>query len=77
MNDLHSGFLSLRSAVMSDYEPIISGDAVLVRTPESAPAEHVAAAAKLSEGEYEVHNIGINWPHHVFVNQDFKMVGAN
>jgi hypothetical protein len=24
----------------------------------------------------EVHNIGVNWPHHVFVNQDFKVVGA-
>ncbi|MFC5827293.1 hypothetical protein [Nonomuraea insulae] len=32
---------------------------------------------RLSNGEYEVHNIGVNWPHHVFVNQDFKVVGAN
>ena len=32
---------------------------------------------KLSNGEFEVHNIGVNWPHHVFVNQDFKVVGAN
>jgi hypothetical protein len=27
-------------------------------------------------GEYNVHYIGVNWPHHVFVNQDFKVVGA-
>jgi hypothetical protein len=31
---------------------------------------------QLSNGEYEVHYIGVNWPHHVF-NQDFKVVGAN
>jgi hypothetical protein len=30
---------------------------------------------KLSGGEYEVHNISVNWPHHVFVNKDFKVVG--
>ena len=32
---------------------------------------------KLSNGEYEVHYIGVNWPHHVFVSQDFKAVGAD
>jgi hypothetical protein len=31
---------------------------------------------KLSNGEYNVHIIGVNWPHHVFVNQDFKVIGA-
>jgi hypothetical protein len=31
---------------------------------------------KLSNGEYEAHNIGRAWPHHVFVNQAFKVVGA-
>ncbi|MFJ6088184.1 hypothetical protein ACIQI8_43185 [Streptomyces sp. NPDC092369] len=30
---------------------------------------------KLDDGEYEVHNISINWPHHVFVNKQFKVVG--
>jgi hypothetical protein len=23
-----------------------------------------------------VHIIAVNWPHHVFVSQDFKVVGA-
>jgi hypothetical protein len=32
---------------------------------------------QLSNGEYEVHNIGVNWPHHIFVNQDFTVVGAD
>jgi hypothetical protein len=37
----------------------------------------VDRVVKLSNGEYEVHNIGVNWPHHVFVNQDFGVVGAD
>ena len=43
----------------------------------SYPGGVVDRVVKLSNGEYEVHNIGVNWPHHVFVNQDFKVVGAN
>ncbi|MFC8235695.1 hypothetical protein [Streptomyces sp. NPDC057284] len=30
---------------------------------------------QLSGGEYEVHNISVNWPHHVFVSNDFKVLG--
>jgi hypothetical protein len=30
----------------------------------------------LSNGEYNVHMIGVNWPHHVFVSKNFKVVGA-
>ncbi len=36
----------------------------------------VDRVVKLSNGAYEVHNIGVNWPHHIFVNQHFKVVGA-
>jgi hypothetical protein len=32
---------------------------------------------QLSNGEYEVHNIGVYWPHHIFLNQGFKVIGAN
>jgi hypothetical protein len=41
------------------------------------PGGIVDRVVKLSNGEYEVHNIGVNWPHHIFVNHDFKVVGAN
>jgi len=41
------------------------------------PGGIVDRVVKLSNGEYEVHNIGVNWPHHIFVNQDFKVVGAD
>jgi hypothetical protein len=40
------------------------------------PGGIVDRVVKLSNGEYEVHQIGVNWPHHVFVNQDFKVIGA-
>ena len=41
------------------------------------PGGIVDRVVQLSNGEYEVHNIGVNWPHHIFVNQDFNVVGAN
>jgi hypothetical protein len=33
------------------------------------PGGIVDRVVQLSTGEYEVHNIGVNWPHHIFVNQ--------
>jgi hypothetical protein len=41
------------------------------------PGGVVDRVVQLSGGEYEVHNIGVNWPHHVFVDQSFNVVGAN
>jgi Domain of unknown function (DUF5666) len=41
------------------------------------PGGVVDRVVKLSNGEYEVHNIGVNWPHHIFVSKSFKVVGAN
>jgi hypothetical protein len=41
------------------------------------PGGIVDRVVKLSNGEYEVHNIGVNWPHHIFVNKNFKVVGAD
>ncbi|WP_158823769.1 DUF5666 domain-containing protein [Granulicella sp. S156] len=40
------------------------------------PGGIVDRVVELSNGEYEVHNIGVNWPHHIFVSRDFKVVGA-
>jgi len=59
---------------------IVSGTAANKATEAalaSYPGGVVDRVVQLSNGEYEVHNIGVNWPHHVFVNQDFKVVGAN
>jgi hypothetical protein len=41
------------------------------------PGGVIDRVVKLSNGEYEAHNIGVNWPHHIFVDQDFKVVGAD
>jgi hypothetical protein len=41
------------------------------------PGGIVDRVVQLSNGEYEVHYIGINWPHHIFVNTDYKVVGAD
>jgi hypothetical protein len=41
------------------------------------PGGVVDRVVQLSNGEYEVHNIGVNWPHHVFVSQDFQVLGAD
>jgi Domain of unknown function (DUF5666) len=41
------------------------------------PGGIVDRVVELGNGEYEVHYIGVNWPHHIFVNQDFKVMGAS
>ena len=69
--------------IPADYS---EGSGTIVGGTEADKATEAALAAypggivdrvvKLSNGEYEVHNIGVNWPHHIFVNQEFKVVGA-
>jgi hypothetical protein len=59
---------------------IVSGTAASKATEAALaayPGGIVDRVVKLSNGEYEVHNIGVNWPHHVFVSQDFNVVGAD
>jgi hypothetical protein len=59
---------------------IVSGTAANQATEAALaayPGGVVDRVVQLSNGEYEVHNIGVNWPHHVFVNQNFTVVGAN
>jgi len=59
---------------------IVSGTAANKATEAALaayPGGVVDRVVKLSNGEYEVHYIGVNWPHHIFVNQDFTVVGAD
>ena len=59
---------------------IVSGTAANKATEAALtayPGGLVDRVVQLGDGEYEVHYIGVNWPHHVFVNQDFKVVGAD
>jgi len=41
------------------------------------PGGVVDRVVQLGDGEYEVHYIGVNWPHHIFVNQSYQVVGAD
>jgi hypothetical protein len=40
------------------------------------PGGIVDRVVKLSDGDYNVHFIGVNWPHHVFLNSNFQVIGA-
>jgi hypothetical protein len=57
---------------------IVSGataDLATAAAQAVVPGGIVDRVVKLSDGEYEVHNISINWPHHVFVGQGFQVLG--
>ncbi len=59
---------------------IVSGTAANKATEAALaayPGGVVDRVVQLSNGGYEVHSIGVNWPHHIFVNQNFQVVGAN
>jgi hypothetical protein len=59
---------------------IVSGTAANKATTAalaSYPGGVVDRVVKLSNGEYEVHNIGVNWPHHIFVSTSYKVLGAD
>jgi hypothetical protein len=61
-----------------------SGTLVTGTTANKAKAAAVAAypggivnrVVAVNNGDYNVHIIGVNWPHQVFVNKDFKVIGA-
>jgi membrane-bound inhibitor of C-type lysozyme len=70
--------------VPADYQ---QGSGTIVGGTTASKATQAALAAypggiidrvvRLSNGGYEVHNIGVNWPHHIFVGKKFKVVGAD
>ena len=59
---------------------IVSGTAANKATEAALaayPGGVVDRVVALGNGDYEVHYIGVNWPHHIFVNQDFQVIGAD
>jgi hypothetical protein len=71
--------------IPADY---VEGEGTIMNGPDAHKATEAALAStyyggglinrvvKLKTGVYEVHNVTVPWPHHIFVNQDFKVVGA-
>jgi len=67
-----------------DFNPG-TGTIVTGTTADKAKAAALAAypggtvnrVVLLGDGEYNVHMIAVNWPHHIFVSRDFKVVGAS
>ncbi|HZZ57585.1 MAG TPA: hypothetical protein VFE31_07120 [Opitutaceae bacterium] len=65
----------------------VAGRGTIVNGTEANQAILAALAAypnglinrvvKLSDGSYEVHHIGVAWPHHIFVGANFKYLGAD
>jgi hypothetical protein len=63
-----------------------SGSGTIITGAAADQATAVAVAAypggtvnrvlQLPDGSYAVHQIGISWPHHVFVSADFQVTGA-
>jgi hypothetical protein len=79
----HRGQPSPAAQVPASFSPgtgaIVTGTAAnkaKAAAPAAYPGGIVNRVVLLSDGEYNVHMIGVNWPHHVFVSTNFKVVGA-
>jgi membrane-bound inhibitor of C-type lysozyme len=79
-----SGSTQQVGQIPSEYT---QGSGTIVSGTTAAKATEAALAAypggivdrvvAIGNGDYEVHNIGVNWPHHIFENRDFQVIGAN
>jgi membrane-bound inhibitor of C-type lysozyme len=79
-----SGSTQQVGQIPSDYTQgsgtIVSGTTATKATEAALaayPGGIVDRVVAIGNGDYEVHYIGVNWPHHIFVNQDFQVIGAN
>jgi membrane-bound inhibitor of C-type lysozyme len=70
--------------IPADYQQgsgtIVSGTTATKATEAALaayPGGIVDRVVAIGNGDYEVHYIGVNWPHHIFVNSNFQVIGAN
>jgi hypothetical protein len=70
--------------IPADYKQgagtIVSGTAADKATEAALaayPGGIVDRVVAIGNGQYEVHYIGVNWPHHIFVSQNFQVIGAD
>jgi hypothetical protein len=73
VGQIPAGYSEGSGTIVSGTEANEATEAALAAYPGGV----VDRVVKLSNGEYEVHNIGVSWPHHVFVSQSFEVVGAD
>jgi hypothetical protein len=73
VGQIPANYVEGSGTIVSGTEADQATEAGLAAYPEGV----VDRVVQLSNGEYEVHNVTVKWPHHIFVNQDFKVVGAN
>ena len=52
-------------------------DRAIVAALTAYPNGVVNRVVKINATTYEVHHVGVPWPHHVFITTDFKYIGAN
>ena len=79
-----SGSTKVVGTIPSDYTQgtgtIVSGAtafAAVAAAQAVYPGGVIDRVVQLDDGSYEVHDIGVNWPHHIFVSTSFKVMGAN
>jgi hypothetical protein len=53
-----------------------AADTAKAAATRAYPGGTVNRVVLLSNGEYNVHIIAVNWPHHVFVSNTFQVLGA-
>jgi hypothetical protein len=54
----------------------VAADEAKAAAVAAYPGGTVNRVLQLTDGSYAVHQININWPHHVFVSTDFHVTGA-
>jgi hypothetical protein len=72
VGDIPSSYTQGSGKILSGTTANKATEAALLAYPGGV----VDRVVQLSNGDYEVHDIGVSWPHHIFVNQDFKVIGA-
>ena len=73
VGQIPAGYSQGSGTIVSGATANMATEAALVAYPGGI----VDRVVKLSSGEYEVHNIGVNWPHHIFVDQSYQVIGAD
>jgi hypothetical protein len=73
VGQIPSGYTQGSGTIVSSTTADKATEAALAAYPGGIVDRVVA----IGNGDYEVHYIGVNWPHHIFVNQDYQVLGAN